>query len=597
MIKQAIDQVAIIRIFKKKYNMDDGLLTFVGDTDPLAGAKPRQYWKVLIIDDEKSIHDITCIALKDFVFDDREIIFLSAYTAAEAKVCFARNPDTALMLVDVVMETENAGLNFVRHVREELKNNLVQIVIRTGQPGFAPENEVIAKYQINSYVSKTEVTAQKLVSLVTTSLRTYQLSKQLERELVKRKQAELRLRDLNINLEKKIQERTRELSRANQLKSQFLANMSHEIRTPMNGIIGISNILKEEVLTGKQHELVSIVHSSANTLLTLINDILDLSKIEAGQLKFEIRSFSVEKLLNEIVSLFSLQAKEQQLALTFALDPKVPLFLAGDETRIKQILLNLTGNAIKFTREGFVKISVYLEKDLSTHVLLAFEVEDTGPGVKDSFKAHLFDKFSQQDSSTTRKFGGTGLGLAISKQLAQMMGGVIDVWNKEIRGAVFKVILKIKKQDAATPGLMIEEDIKKKTRMVIDQLSKMNPRILLAEDNPINQKVICLILEKMNLRAEIVNDGEAVLEKLRQKEYDLVFLDIHMPRLDGLETTRIIRDKHSSVLQKNIPIIALTALAMEADAKHCLEAGMDQFLTKPIHPEKLLFAIAKAMGI
>ncbi len=585
--------------------MDDNLLTFVEDTEPLAGTDPKRSWKVMVIDDEKSVHDITCLTLNDFLFEGRGIIFLNAYSLAEAKACFALHPDTALMLVDVVMETEDSGLNFVHHVREELKNNLVQIAIRTGQPGSAPENEVISKYKINSYFSKTEVTAQKLVSLVTTSLRTYQLSRQLDRELAKRKEAELELRDLNKNLEKKIQERTRELSRANRLKSQFLANMSHEIRTPMNGIIGMSNLLLDEVLTEKQHEFVSIVHSSANTLLTLINDILDLNKIEAGHLKFETRRFSVQVLLDEILSLFKIKAKEQKIVLTGEVAPGVPLFLTGDDTRIKQILLNLTGNALKFTRKGFVKTRAYIEKDLGSHVQLAFEVEDTGPGIKPSFKAHLFDKFSQEDASTTRKYGGTGLGLAISKQLAQMMDGSIDVWNKAAGGAVFKVILKMKKLSAAPHEQMVEEEVREKIRvttqenirLLIDQLSKRNPRILLAEDNPINRKVIGLIFEKMNLKADIVNDGEAVLEKLNRNQYDLLFLDVQMPKLDGLETTRIIRDKNSFIQQKKIPIIALTALAMEEDERQCLKAGMDQFLTKPIHPEKLVFAIAKAMGI
>jgi len=591
--------------------MDDKILTFIDDEEPLINQRPQSFWKVMIIDDEPSIHDITMIALKDFVFEDRKILFLNVYSAIEAKKCLATHPDTALMLVDVVMEKQDSGLSFVHHVREEQNNNLVQIVIRTGQPGFAPENEVISKYKINSYFSKTEVTSQKLISLVTTSLRTFQLSKQLASELEKRKKAEQRLRDLNKHLEKKIQERTRELSRANQLKSQFLANMSHEIRTPMNGIIGMVNLLLDEVLTEKQHEFLSIIHGSANTLLTLINDILDLSKIEAGQLKFETRRFSVRHLLDEIVSLFKHTAQEKQLALTIETGPDLPLYLSGDEVRIKQILLNLTGNAIKFTPKGFVKISAYIEKDLGTHVLLAFEVEDTGPGITASFKAHLFDKFSQQDASTTREYGGTGLGLAISKQLAQMMDGSIDMWNKAdvgnktTRGTVFKVILKIQKQPGNPRGQRGEDDanekIEEKTReqilSIVDQLSGMDLKILLAEDNIVNQKVIGLILEKINLSVEIVGDGEAVLEKLRQKRYDLLFLDIQMPKLDGLETARIIRDKTSDIQQKKIPIIALTALAMEEDSRRCLKAGMDQFLTKPIHSDKLVLAIAKAMGI
>ncbi len=295
--------------------MDNRLLTFADEPKPGVKTQEKEAWKIMVIDDEKSVHDITILSLKEFTFDDRGVEFINAYSAKEAKSCLKKHPDTAMMLVDVVMEEEDSGLRFVHYVREILKNDLVQVIIRTGQPGFAPEDQVISSYRINSYFSKTDITAQKLVSLVTTSLRTYQLSQDLSRELNKRKKAEQGLRDLNRNLEKKIEERTRELVRANQLKSQFLANMSHEIRTPMNGIIGMANLLMDESLTEKQEEFASIIHSSANTLLTLINDILDLSKIEAGQLKFEIRRFSVEKMIKEILSMFKLKAVEKSLDL------------------------------------------------------------------------------------------------------------------------------------------------------------------------------------------------------------------------------------------------------------------------------------------
>ncbi len=577
--------------------MDDKLLTFADEPIPVEPRQGAPVWKIMVIDDEKSIHDITSLSLKEFTFDGKGIEFINAFSAKEAKACLEAHPDTALMLVDVVMESEDSGLQFVHYVRKALKNDIVQVVIRTGQPGFAPEDQVISKYSINSYFSKTEVTSQKLVSLVTTSLRTYQLSLALKRELTKRKKAENRLRDLNKTLEKKIQERTRELSKANQLKSQFLANMSHEIRTPMNGVIGMANLLLEESLTNKQREFASIIQSSGNTLLALINDILDLSKIEAGQLQFETRDFSIQQMINETLAMFRIKAEEKELDLTVSKDPDLPGILSGDVIRVKQILVNLVGNALKFTIRGGVNIRVLLEQDLGTHIMLGLEVGDTGPGIDQAFEDRLFDKFSQQDTSTTRKYGGTGLGLAITKQLAVLMEGSIDAWNKPQGGAVFKVVLKLLKQSGigqdTGAGIRAEQE----NESLKEKICKMNIDILIAEDNRTNQKVICLMLGKLNLVPEVVEDGEAVLEKMRKKSYDLLLLDIQMPKLDGLATARIIRDKDSDIQQKQIPIIALTALAMQEDAVACKDAGMNRFLTKPVHPRKLLHAIAGAMGL
>ncbi len=564
--------------------------------DPEAGTGKSRSWKVMIVDDEQSIHDITQVCLKGFVFKGRKISFLDAFSGSQARQMIRENPDTAFIMADVVMETRDSGLKFIRFVREDLKNSLVQIAVRTGQPGLAPESEIISSYRINSYFSKTEVTAQKLVSLVTTSLRTYDLTIRLERALEKRKRAEKQLLKLNQDLEQKVDERTRQLHRANEMKNQFLANMSHEVRTPMNGIMGTATLLLEQRLTRRQQEYAHIIHSSATALLTIVNDILDLSRIEAGRMKFEIRKFDLPLLVEEVAAMFRHGAADKGLDLEVQVHEHTPRYLSGDDTRIKQILINLVGNALKFTQKGWVRIRAFVEKQDPHGIALAFEVEDTGPGISEAFLHRLFDKFSQEDVSFGRKFGGAGLGLAISKELAVRMGGSIEASNKKTGGAVFKVILNLGKPHGRGDDF---KDEKKENRVkeLRQKVSGLDLNILLADDNPVNQRVFILMLESLNLSARVVDNGRAVLELLEDQSFDMIFMDVQMPELNGLETTRIIRDKASKIRQKDIPIIALTAHAMEENVRACLDAGMDRFLSKPVHPQKIAEAIAGVLGL
>jgi signal transduction histidine kinase/FixJ family two-component response regulator len=469
---------------------------------------------------------------------------------------------------------------------------VVQVVIRTGQPGLAPESDVISKYKINAYYSKTELRIQKLISLFTTSLRTFDISVRLEAELEKRREAEQELIFLNKSLEEKIDERTRQLVRANQLKSLFLANVSHEIRTPMNGIVGMADLLMDADLSPDQKEYARIIQSSAASLLAIINDILDISKIESGQVIFEQRSFSVKMLIDEVISLFRFKAGEKKLDLIIDVSKDMPHFLVGDETRIKQILINLVGNAVKFTEQGFIRLAARIENKDKDDCLLFFEVEDTGPGIDDAYKDGIFDPFSQQDASINRKYGGTGLGLAISRHLARLMAGDVEVYNNKTHGSVFKVVLRLKKNVSGSFEAVTKEEEKEKISDLIERISQLGLKILLAEDHPVNQRVILLMLKKMNLSATVAANGEEVLRMIREKAFDLILMDVRMPVLDGIETTKIIRAPESDIKNKTIPIIALTALAMQEDAEKCLKAGMDRYLTKPIHPDKIVYAIA-----
>ncbi|MBP1910710.1 response regulator [Methanolobus bombayensis] len=606
-------------------------------------------------------------------------------------------------------EDEDLAIQFAKGIEEVIAGSLEQFELE--YPCHSPDEKRWFVGKISPFEETYSLPRKVVVSHIDITARRLAENKLQEYA----KELELKNKKLDVALFK--------AEEATKAKSEFLANMSHEIRTPMNGVIGMTGLLLATELDEEQQHYTETIQTSGETLLNLINDILDFSKIEAGKLELEITNFNLHNMLDEFASMLSVKAHDKGLEFICATDPDVPSCIKGDSGRLQQILINLTGNAIKFTDHGEVAIHIALISETDTEAVLRFSVRDTGIGIPKDKKDLLFSQFYQVDASTTRKFGGTGLGLAISKQLVEMMGGSIGVESEEDKGSEFWFKIKFVKQrqnksklvvskeisdlpilvvddnstnreilckqlsswglrdikeavdgpaalqllyraceedkpfqivilDMQMPGMdgttlakVIKSDERlKNTHLVLltslghisksekfekghfaarltkpvnqselfnklcnisvfaEQKVETRPtnanfnkrdssgtelRILLAEDNIVNQKVAQSMLKKLGHHVDTVADGKEALDSLKTIPYDLVLMDVQMPEMDGLEATKAIRYSEPPVLKRDIPIIAMTAHAMKGDKEKCLEAGMNDYISKPVSLQSL----------
>ncbi|MCF8364161.1 MAG: response regulator [Bacteroidales bacterium] len=510
--------------------------------------------KLIIVDDNELNLERLRLLLNDQDYD------LTTINDGRQALKLASKEYFDLMLLDVIMPGMD-GFEVCSKMKKNSKTAQIPVIFLTGQ---TDPNSIQKGFQAGAvdYVAK-PFNKTELLARVKSHLELKQSREELE---IAKQAAEDALK----------------------YKSEFLANMSHEIRTPINGIIGMSEFLENTKLDQKQAEYVRIVRSSANSLLNLINDILDFSKLEAGKIELEKLDFDLYEHIQDTVKSMIFKADEKGLQLNYVIASDVPRALSGDPTRLRQVLLNLISNALKFTEKGGVTVKTTLLEKRDKESIVKFEVIDTGIGINEEGMQRLFKSFSQVDASTTRNYGGTGLGLVISKSLSEMMGGRISVESRLNVGSNFWFTVK-----------MGNSDIKQVERMSIVEtetedhsMKKLN--ILLAEDNLVNQKVASLHLEKLGHTVKLANNGISAFEAYKSGDFDLIFMDVQMPEADGYEATGLIRnhEKQNNIAQR-IPIIAMTANAMKGDKEKCINAGMDDYISKPFTAKALKETLSK----
>jgi PAS domain S-box-containing protein len=715
--------------------------------DEAAPPDTGETWKILIVDDDPEVHKVTKLALRNFTFEGKLITFFSAYSGQESKKIIAENVDIAMIFLDVVMEKDDAGLDVVNYIRTSLKNEFVQIILRTGQPGKCPESVVILNYGINDYKTKTELTKPKLVTAVVTALRTFSEIKKLdsskaEMERLARENVQLyqQTKVYSQLLEAKVEERTRELKAkearlaeaqklahlgnfewefitkkttwsdelfrilgldseqvepslevmhnlihpddrefwskslaealasgqddelefrvvrpdgslrylfvkrqltkdtsgrvvklfgtvqdisdrkqteaalqnaleaaevANRAKSDFIANMSHELRNPLNGILGYAQILRrDQTATPKQRDGINIIYQCGTHLLTLINDLLDIAKIEAQKMELIPTEFHFPTFLFNIQQIFHLRAEQKQLTFIYQPSTHLPTAIRADEKRLRQILINLLSNAIKFTNTGSVTFkaevlgnSKTLEENFPSQILntksqiptprIRFQIEDTGIGMRPEQLSKIFMPFEQVGDSS-RKVEGIGLGLAITKNLVSLMGGELFVESTLGEGSIFGVDIDLPLASAEINAASVQSP------ETIIGFQGETRKILVVDDAFANRSVITNMLEPIGFEIIEAANGQEGIEKATQLKPDLIITNLIMPVMNGLEMTQQLRSIPEC---QDTLVIASSASVFEIDRQKSREAGCDDFIPKPIQSEELLEKIQNFLGI